>query len=133
MPALHGRHGGGGTVTRRYPLAPLEERGVTHRTVGTAGSNWARCRTEGIAEAIADRWAVAAGLHPGQVWPEWFGGVLSDKTLCGRKVGRAWRTASRDVTCPKCRLRGWPGDGRPGPRLADIYQQTDPHHQEVAS
>ncbi len=31
-----------------------------------------RYRADGIPECVADRMAVRAGLHPGEVWPEWF-------------------------------------------------------------
>lgn len=63
---------------RRYPLGPLvdaaqagsvlalaEAVGFTSRTV----HRWAHT---GIADSYADEAAVALGLHPGLVWPEWW-------------------------------------------------------------
>lgn len=39
--------------------------GVSVRTV------WRRLH-QGLDEKRADRWATRLGLHPGEVWPEWW-------------------------------------------------------------
>jgi hypothetical protein len=39
------------------------------------GRRWIRrYRLVGLSEMQADRWATAAGLHPGDVWPTWWTG-----------------------------------------------------------
>lgn len=49
----------GWTMTRVREVAPC------------GGDEWRRRRVDGVTELIADRLAVAAGLHPAEVWPEW--------------------------------------------------------------
>jgi hypothetical protein len=36
--------------------------------VGTQVSQVQRARSEGLTVWLADRWAVAAGYHPGEIW-----------------------------------------------------------------
>lgn len=70
-------------MTRRYPLAPLFE--LTGWTMSDVrdiapcgGEEYRLRRTEGVTERIADRLAVAAGLHPHVVWPEMAAHALED-------------------------------------------------------
>lgn len=87
------------TATRRYPVAPIVELltarlgpvmviagddGVGLRTVGATdarmgamvgivGRTFTQARQRGtISEITADRWATALGLHPADLWPEWW-------------------------------------------------------------
>lgn len=70
-------------MTRRYPLAPLFELtgwSVSEiRRLAPCGGEEYRLRVEhGVTERIADRLAVAAGLHPHVVWPEMAAHALED-------------------------------------------------------
>jgi hypothetical protein len=60
---------------RKVPLAPLIEaaggRGPLARIVRASGSTMKRAAADGITLDRADRWAVALGRHPSEVWPEW--------------------------------------------------------------
>lgn len=67
----------------RYPLAPLFElTGWTMtdvRDLAPCGGEEYRLRLErGVTERIADRLAVAAGLHPHVVWPEMADHAIED-------------------------------------------------------
>lgn len=70
-------------MTRRYPLEPLLAlTGWTMtdvRDIAPCGGEEYRLRVEhGVTERIADRVAVAAGLHPHVVWPEMADHALED-------------------------------------------------------
>ncbi len=61
----------------RLPFEPLERLyAATHgrnacamaRRVGIDRQAVYRGRTDGLSEALADRWAVALGWHPAEVW-----------------------------------------------------------------
>jgi hypothetical protein len=68
----------------RYPLAPLE-RYLTARhgpfdgdhchalaqTLGLSERTLYRARLYGLTVWQADRYAIAAGLHPALIWPHW--------------------------------------------------------------
>lgn len=64
----------------RYPLADLELAVAGRRLslqevatlFGTTHRNACRWRSGGLSELLADRLAVAAGIHPGTVWPTWW-------------------------------------------------------------
>lgn len=65
---------GGGRV-RRYPLAALvDASGLSEaalgRAVGLSGTTLKNARVRGFLEASADRYAVRAGFHPAEVWPD---------------------------------------------------------------
>lgn len=65
---------------RRYPLEPLADAvGMTvaalGREVGMSGATRTKVETFGLTEAAADRYAVRLGLHPWEVWQDWFEGV----------------------------------------------------------
>ena len=71
----------------RYPLAPLfdvlTERGVSTitgacRALGVDPRDFYRWRRDGVTERRADTLAVAIGLTPREVWPEW---VEEDRRL----------------------------------------------------
>ncbi len=71
----------------RYPLDPLfavlTERGVTSvrdacRALGVDPRDFYRWRLAGVTERRADSLAVAIGLTPGAIWPEW---VEADRRL----------------------------------------------------
>lgn len=62
-------------MSLRYPLADLvRASGLSEaalaRKVRLAGSTLKLARERGLTEAAADRYAVRAGLHPLEVWPE---------------------------------------------------------------
>lgn len=62
----------------RFDLAPLLERlGLATplaaiRALHISGATFRRLRNEGLSVNQADRLACRAGLHPGEVWPEWW-------------------------------------------------------------
>lgn len=67
----------------RYPLAALvAASGLTEaqlaRRVGLSGSTLKMARERGLVERSADRYAVRAGLHPFEVWPEMADEHLAD-------------------------------------------------------
>ena len=61
----------------RYPLQPLVVRAgagnLSHlaRIIGVSRAAVQAASSRGLSERTADRYAVAAGLHPAEVWPEW--------------------------------------------------------------
>ncbi len=63
---------------RPYPVRPLlDAAGVAScaefgRLVGVDPARLQHNAARGLTDLLADRLAVAAGLHPGSVWPEWF-------------------------------------------------------------
>ncbi len=70
-------------VEHRWPLGPLVEllgvqgaEAVANR-LKTTGENVRRAAEFGLPDATADRWAIRAGFHPAQVWPEWIDAGLS--------------------------------------------------------
>lgn len=68
----------------RWPLSPLvalvAARG-THKAVATALDHSteavALAAATGLSDTQADRWAIALGYHPAQVWPDWIDAGLS--------------------------------------------------------
>jgi hypothetical protein len=60
----------------RLPLEPLVQRygsvSALARTLGLHTTQAARWREPGVPVAWADRAAVYLGLHPVEVWPEWY-------------------------------------------------------------
>lgn len=42
------------------------------RRIGVSDRQVRRAKTEGLTVDTADRWAIAAGHHPGLVWPDWW-------------------------------------------------------------
>lgn len=62
-------------MSRRYPLealvvaSGLSEHQLSVK-VGLKGTTLRNARTDGLIERAADRYAVRAGLHPFEVWPE---------------------------------------------------------------
>ena len=64
---------------RRFPLQPLLERSGAEsiagfaRRIGVPRAVIQAAVQRGLNERNADRYAVAAGLHPGEVWPDYFG------------------------------------------------------------
>jgi len=64
-------------VSRRYPVQPLlDATGLTlngfirTHMPSVNGAAYRKARDEGLTADQADRWAVAAGLHPFLVWPD---------------------------------------------------------------
>lgn len=86
------------TVQARYPLAPLlaltgwSVAGEIRDLAPCGGQEYRRRLTEGVTEAIADRLATAAHLHPFEVWPEMAEHVM----------------AAAEVECPGCGVRHVP-------------------------
>jgi hypothetical protein len=64
-------------VSPRVPLEPLVERyggngSALARALGCAQEQVSRWRSHGLPLVSADRLAVALGLHPVEVWPDWY-------------------------------------------------------------
>lgn len=63
-------------VSPRLPLAPLVERyGSISALARALGRDYAQVQkwsSDGVPERSADRIAVAVGLHPVDVWPDWY-------------------------------------------------------------
>jgi len=55
-------------IDARRIAAPHETLGVDRSTV----ENWRLGKRQWITERRADRYAVALGVHPCEVWPEWW-------------------------------------------------------------
>jgi lambda repressor-like predicted transcriptional regulator len=123
-----------GVAPMRYPLEPLFKlTGWTMRQVsiasGTSKPNSIEYRTRlerGVTALVADRLAIAAGLHPAEIWPSWWddtppeapgkpceecGGEFTPRSKvhvccsdeCGdRRKGREWRR-NRYATDPDYR------------------------------
>ena len=83
--AVHGRSKGrimAGTpwkhTVTRLPLQPLiDATGVENATM--AAERWGcfhsqvwLAKREGLTVWMADRWACHSGIHPGEIWPNWF-------------------------------------------------------------
>jgi hypothetical protein len=88
---------------RRYPLGPLFElTGWSMNRVSeiapTGGPEYRRRRVEGVTELVADRLAVAAGLHAWLVWPE-----MADHAICD---------AQRECAADECEEQFVPADPR---------------------
>lgn len=99
-------------MTRRYPLGPLLElTGWTMtdvRDLAPCGGEEYRLRQErGVTERIADRLAVAAGLHPHVVWPEMADHAIADnQRACEECETRFLPKRSDQRFCSKeCRWR----------------------------
>lgn len=65
------------TVAHRFPFAPLRSRcGVTlaetARTLGITHASATTHEQRGITASVADTLCRAAGLHPSEVWTDWF-------------------------------------------------------------
>jgi len=61
----------------RFPLAPLLamlelSQSQLSNMYGVGGQSLKRWRECGLTVEAADRLAVRAGLHPAEVWPEWW-------------------------------------------------------------
>lgn len=76
-----GRPSGRPRPPRLYPYEPLvkasrcdsEDQLVIH--LGISGSTWQIAKKLGLTDRQADRWAIAFGYHPSNIWPEWFSHV----------------------------------------------------------
>lgn len=88
----------------RFDFAALERciggsRDYVAARLGVATKTVDRFRREGLSEDTADRYAVRAGHHPGEVWPEqWWN---DDETAL--VFVRMW--AMQMTTCHECGLR----------------------------
>lgn len=118
-------------MTRRYPLGPLLElTGWTMtdvRDLAPCGGEEYRLRVEhGVTERIADRLAIAAGLHPHVVWPEMADHAIADnQRACEECETRFLPKRSDQRFCSKeCR---WRKCNREGYRRR---YQTDPAFRE---
>ena len=71
---------------KRYPLAPLLQRAGADsiagfaRSIGVTRSLVQAAADRGLSERNADRFAIAAGLHPGEVWADYFDAATALKT-----------------------------------------------------
>jgi hypothetical protein len=82
---------------RRWPLAPLlavmtaEQRTNVPVTLGISGGMMSMAEGEGLPDPTADRVAIRLGLHPGEIWSDWFDAGLTehDRTF----VAEGWRQA----------------------------------------
>ena len=63
--------------SHRWPWAPLAEAlgggslAAQAARLGVHDAQVHRWRRDGLTDAMADRCAVRAGLHPAMVWPDW--------------------------------------------------------------
>lgn len=92
------------TDARRYPLAALvAASGLTERdlsrVVAMSGSALKAARERGLSSDAADRYAVRAGLHPGEVWPSWTQDQIALEAARRRDMKaaamRRWRAMNR--------------------------------------
>jgi hypothetical protein len=72
------------TASGPFPVEPLLARFPASRrqlaqTVGVTLRTVDRRKQTGLCVWAADRWAVACGLHPADVWPEWWGAGADEK------------------------------------------------------
>lgn len=121
---------------KRYPLEPFfAATGWTMKRANEAsgssapnGVEYQLRKTEGVTALVADRIATAAGLHPAEVWPEWW----EDGTEA------ALERHGRD--CEECGSRYLPRNIRSrycSPRCRATasqrrYRATNPHAMEAA-
>jgi hypothetical protein len=89
-PDRHGEHGA--EVWSDRVLADMC--GVSLRTAQ-------RWRTQGLTWWMADRAAVACGLHPALIWPTWFDDATTD---CGTPPGYKRHRSAQEPPCEPCRL-----------------------------
>lgn len=75
---------------QRFPLEPLLKMargGATDpdsfcalaREIGVDQGFLRRTIREGVTWTLADRWAVAIGYHPGEIWPAWWDCLPDDR------------------------------------------------------
>ncbi|HEU5085704.1 MAG TPA: hypothetical protein VFU14_20350 [Acidimicrobiales bacterium] len=96
----------------RYPLAALIEatgrsEAELARMVGLSGSSLVAARERGLIESAAERYAVRAGLHPFNVWPEMADAAVADAAVACRGCGEPFVPVRRShVFCdPACGRR----------------------------
>jgi hypothetical protein len=80
-------------MTLRWPLEPLlEATGLTlHGLAEKTGGDPYGYTDTGLSDAVADRWAIRCGNHPGEIWPAWFDAGLT--VLDREYVEGGWRPA----------------------------------------
>lgn len=61
-----------GLLPALYLRRAMREVGVRYEDLGVSGSTMKQWESEGIPYMTADRYAVRLGLHPSQVWPDWW-------------------------------------------------------------
>lgn len=103
----------------RYPLAPLLElTGWTmtqvRQVAPCGGGEYQRRLREGVTERIADRLAVAAGLHPHVVWPEMADHAIADNQRACEECETGFlpkrsdqRFCSKECRWRKCNREGF--------------------------
>ena len=79
----------------RYPIEPLaaamgESPASLGRLLGLSGSSWKDARDNGLSEKRADRYAVRAGFHPYEIWPE-----MAERHITEAAAEEARREAAR--------------------------------------
>ncbi len=96
----------------RFPFAPLRRRcGVTIADTATAlnisHASATKHEQRGLSGAVADLLCTSIGLHPVDVWPDWFAyagdplqGRTADRKVRGDVPALALRTEV--VACPRC-------------------------------
>lgn len=83
----------------RWPVEPLIRLagGYSALQDKTGRGNVARAIREGLTDLLADRWAVACGFHPEQVWPGWVEAalrVVDAEAIEGSRRVWLWREAN---------------------------------------
>lgn len=83
-------------MKRRWDLAPLLEAARTTRTglcrkTGASGGSVYEAAKNGLSDRMADRWAIACGLHPAMVWDGWIDAGLTPRDR--QLVEHGWRPA----------------------------------------
>lgn len=76
----------GPIIERPFPIAPLltlsraSSLSELCLMVGARKTAVSTAAAEGLTDTQADRWAVALGFHPSEVWPSWWALVPEEET-----------------------------------------------------
>jgi hypothetical protein len=68
-----------GRLPALYLLRTMRKLGVLVEDLGVSGSTMKRWKSDGIPYMSADEYACQLGLHPSQVWPDWW--VYTDMAI----------------------------------------------------
>lgn len=120
-------------MTRRYPLEPLMA--VTGWSMAKVreqapcnGSEYRLRISQGVTERTADRLAVAAGLHPFDVWPEIELLGTRPCAAAGCQVHFAPKDRQSRYCSPRCRQREKMRRYRARPHGAEVNRRLRREH-----
>lgn len=87
-------------VDRMWPLGPLAEAicrpgESVAVTLGVDTTALNRAAEFGLSDLLADRWAIRAGHHPAEIWPDWIdaGLTVTDRLFLEGGWRQAWLAA----------------------------------------